>query len=220
MKTINDSAGGDGVDVGADVDDNNDNGVYGDVGAVDDDNGDSVEGDSDGDGDGVDVGADVDANNDGVDLHLDHEVGRLAGLLPILLLLHSRHCSNYMLPSLFHLSKYFSRNHLQVVLSMATAHEKLLFTFKETVVKLSALDSRCLTRLCAKHSRETSLCAKHLTRLCAKHSRLASLCAKHAPTLRPALADKCKQNMRRWRRCAAIFPTSGLIQYSRKTGRY
>ena len=114
MKTINDSAGGDGVDVGADVDDNNDNGVYGDVGAVDDDNGDSVEGDSD----GVDVAADVDANNDGVDLHLDHEVGRLAGLLPILLLLHSRHCSNDTLPSLFHLSKYFSRYHLHVVLSV------------------------------------------------------------------------------------------------------
>ena len=69
-------------------------------------------------GDGVDVGADVDANNDGVDLHLDHEVGRLAGLLPILLLLHSRHCSNDTLPSLFHLSKYFSRYHLHVVLSV------------------------------------------------------------------------------------------------------
>ena len=83
----------------------------GDVGEEDEDN------DSAG---GVDVGADNDDN--GVDGHLDHEVGRLARLLPILLLLHSRHCSKNILPSLFHLLA----NHLEVV------HGKLLFTFKET----------------------------------------------------------------------------------------
>ena len=148
----NNSAGGDDIDVGAD-NDYSDNEV---------------------DVDGFDVGADDDG---GVNGHLDHEVGRLAGLLPILLLLHSRHCSKIFC---FHFS--------------------LFNYFWQTMLKLS-YEYPWGTLV---HFQRNSV------------SRVTRLCAKHASTLRPAFADKCKQNMRQWRRCAAIFPTRGLIQYSRE----